>query len=379
MKTKEAAQPQLDTAVELIAARVRQTLAEDSEGFPHFADPKTGEWTRSPAGDWTGGFWVGQLWLLANTDGGEFLAPARHFSAKLAPRAASRTIFRGFLFWYGSSLGQILAADPEAAERAQAAAISLNADFNPAIGIIPLGAEGEEAHDVGDFETNIDGVPGGTPLLLSVGAATGNNALTEHALRHVRTHVSACIRADGSVVQSATMDPTTGMATRTYTHKGFSDHSTWSRAQAWAMLGLAQASHYTTEFRPALQKVCDWWVDHLPTDHISRWDFDAPQDSAPQQWDTSATAIAAASLLKAATHLPHRAQGYRSEAVAMLNALTLHQIQPDDPRGGAPGALIDACYNHRLGLATAHELVWGDYFFLEALLAATNRLDSAQL
>lgn len=378
MNTDAAIEPQLGGAVDLIVERVRQTLAEHQNGFPHFADPKTGEWTRSAAGDWTGGFWVGQLWLLGKIFGEEFLAPARHFSTLLAPRITSKTIFRGFLFWYGSSLGQVLLADPGATERAQAAARSLNADFDPTIGVIPLGAEGEEAQDVGDYETNIDGVPGGAPLLLSAGQLTGDGILTDHALRHVRTHVSACLRGDGSVVQSATMDPRTGAVVRTYTHKGFSDHSTWSRAQSWAMLGLAQASHYTPEFRPDLQRVCDWWLDHLPADHVSRWDFDAPEDTAPR-WDTSATAIAAAALLKAATHLPHRAQRYRSGAVDMLGALTRHQIQPDDPRGGAPGALIDACYHHRLGLATEHELIWGDYFFLEALLVATHQLDSAQL
>ncbi len=45
--------------------RVDRTAESVKEGFPHFADPDTGRWTCSPAGDWTGGFWNGMLWLSA--------------------------------------------------------------------------------------------------------------------------------------------------------------------------------------------------------------------------------------------------------------------------------------------------------------------------
>jgi unsaturated chondroitin disaccharide hydrolase len=33
------------------------------------------------------------------------------------------------------------------------------------------------------------------------------------------------------------------------------------------------------------------------------------------------------------------------------------------------GGLSDGCYNNNSNLATGHELIWGDYFLLEALLA----------
>jgi unsaturated chondroitin disaccharide hydrolase len=46
-------------------ARMRERIARTAEsvtsGFPHFADPATGNWTTSPGGDWTGGFWNGML------------------------------------------------------------------------------------------------------------------------------------------------------------------------------------------------------------------------------------------------------------------------------------------------------------------------------
>jgi protein-S-isoprenylcysteine O-methyltransferase Ste14 len=37
------------------------------EGFPHFADPDTKQWTCSAEGDWTGGYFCALLWLGAAT------------------------------------------------------------------------------------------------------------------------------------------------------------------------------------------------------------------------------------------------------------------------------------------------------------------------
>ncbi|MEX5695008.1 hypothetical protein ABFV48_26740, partial [Pseudomonas syringae] len=55
----------LKRAIDRVLTRIDATLDQPGQGFPHYADQTTGEWTRSPAGDWTGGFWVGMLWLAA--------------------------------------------------------------------------------------------------------------------------------------------------------------------------------------------------------------------------------------------------------------------------------------------------------------------------
>ena len=56
-------------ALSRMRSRVERTAETVKEGFPHFADPDTGHWTCSPAGDWTGGFWNGMLWLSAASTG----------------------------------------------------------------------------------------------------------------------------------------------------------------------------------------------------------------------------------------------------------------------------------------------------------------------
>ncbi|MGH3449603.1 MAG: glucuronyl hydrolase [Haloechinothrix sp.] len=370
----------LDEALCLLLERIDGTATEDSEGFPHFADPATGRWTRSTAGDWTGGFWVGQLWLAAAaTHRPRYADLARRWAQRLQARTKSRTVFRGFLFWYGAALGHLLLDDRVARTVAVDGARSLATSFHPAANVLPLDVDAEEAESVGASEANIDGVPGGAPLLLWAAEELGEPRLRQIGLAHTRAHLKACVRADDSVVQSFSFDPATGRVLRTYTHKGITDDSTWARAQAWAMLGFAQASRADAGAHAAALRVCDWWIDHLPADEVARWDFDAPLTPSTRV-DSSATAIAAAALLKVDPADPERSQRYRSCAERMVARLINHHLTPVGGRDSRPrGILADGCYNHRIGLATSNELIWGDYFLLEALLALTGRIPNHAL
>jgi len=373
--------PDLDEAVDRMLDRLARTAAADDPGFPHFADAATGAWTRTPGGDWTGAFFVGQLWLAAAvTKDPRWHEQALEWARRLCPRAASRTVFRGFLFWYGAAIGAVLLDDERAALIALDGARALATSFHPHARLLPLGAAAEEAHSVGPEETNIDGVPGGTPLLYFAAARAGDAALAEIARSHVARHIEFCVRPDASVVQSATFAAETGDLLRTYTHKGVHDDSTWARAQAWAMLGLTQAAHRDPRFTGAAARVCDWWLAHLPPGGVSYWDFDAPDVEPDPPPDTSATAIAAASLLKAATLDTGGAATYRKAAETMVSALVSRHLTPvDGADRRPPGMLVDGCYNRRIGLATSSELVWGNYFLLESALALSGRLDPAIL
>ena len=166
------------------------------------------------------------------------------------------------------------------------------------------------------------------------------------------------VRADGSVAQSATYDRQGRLAGQA-TIEGSSRDSTWARGQSWAMLGLAQAAHLAGgEFTATAARVADWYLDHLPADNVCFWDFDDPAiPDAPR--DTSATAIAAASLLKLAALGDAR---YREAAERIVDALAERHLTRH-------GGLSDGCYDQHQNLATASELIWGDYFLLEALLA----------
>ena len=361
-------------ALERMRARVIRTAQSAPAGFPHFADPATGAWTCSPAGDWTGGFWNGMLWLSAFATGEARLRQwAEAWTERLRPRAQSDTVFRGFLFYYGAALGDILMSAPLGREVGLAGASALAASYNPRARALPLGSEAEEATDVGRGEANVDTVQA-SALLLWAARLTGDKSLRDVALAHAARHVELCLREDGSVCQSASFDPATGAMLRRYTHKGITDDSTWARAQAWGVLGWTLAALWSGESRflePATT-AADWWLAQAPADRVAFWDFDDPAIPVTNR-DTSATAIMAASFLKlAALSPPAAAARYREAGEATARALVERHLGDD-------GMLRDGCYSKRIDLATRHELIWGSYFLYEALHVLDGRLEPLRI
>jgi hypothetical protein len=97
-------------------------------------------------GDWTGGFWVGMLWLAAHMTGEDrYGRAASEWSERLRPRSASDTVFWGLLFWYGAALSALLCAEPAARGIALDRARGLATSYNDAARVLPLGSEAEEA------------------------------------------------------------------------------------------------------------------------------------------------------------------------------------------------------------------------------------------
>jgi unsaturated chondroitin disaccharide hydrolase len=363
--------PGWNAAIARMRARIGHTVATVRDGFPHYADPATGGWTLSPAGDWTGGYWVAMLWLTAfATRNDRYAREAEQWTARLHPRIDSQSSSRGLLFYYGAALGAILTGNAMARELGIAASKALAASYNPHAEVIPFGAEFEEVHSVGAGESEIDVVQIAA-LLAWAARETGNAKLRDIAVRHAHRHIEFCLRADGSICQSASFDPQTGQVTRRYTHKGISDLSTWARAQAWAMLGWTLAAHWTGDralLEPA-RRATRWWVDHVPPDRVAYWDFDDPTIPATNR-DTSATAIAAAAMLKLAAlaHGDHERRENRSAAEATVRALSENYLGPE-------GGLWEGCYNRRIDLAPKHELIWGSYYLYEALHVLAGALD----
>ena len=346
-------------ALESMLRRVEETAHVASGRFPVFADPRSGEWTWVPpptagrpasgpeCSGWRGRHRPGvssPTWPSRTPDGcgaGPGRRPCCADSSSGTGRGSRPCWTRRR---YGGS------------ELAITAARSLAEGFDPVARLLPPGPEDAERYGWPSPGACVDGVPGAVPLLAFAAAATGDDRLRDIALAHARGHLALCARTDGTVAQSATYDGQ-GRLLGQATLEGFSRTSTWARAQAWAMLGLAQAAHLDDEFTQPARHVADWYVDHLPADGVCYWDFDDPAiPDAPL--DTSATAIAAAALMKLAALGLYR---YRVAAEQIVGALAARHL-------GAHGGLLDGCYNGQTGLATSNELIWGDYYFLEALL-----------
>ena len=371
--------------VDRMLLRIQDTAARVTEGFPHWADPDTGQWTTTPDGDWTGGYWIGMLWLAAAATGDtRYRSWAAPLVERLRARIDAETVFKAFPAYYGAALGAILhdAAGPR--DIALSTAQSLARLYAPALRIIPLGAQAEEGGHIGSTETSIDSLQAAT-LLFWAARVTGDATLREVATHHADRIITLHLRADGSFIQSSSLEAATGRLVRHYTHKGASDTSTWGRAQAWGMLFSAQsylADRQREAWLAAAVRGAEWWLAHVPADRVAFWDFDDPAIPNTER-DTAATAIATAALLRLGRLAPSEAERarWRGAAEATARALVegyLTPTRPGDRR--VPGMLTEACFNKRVDArpqdrANRCEFIVGSYYLFESLLALAGRVD----
>ena len=373
------------SALPLVLDRIEWLASERLDGFPHWADARTGSWTTTPDGDWTGGAWPGQLWLAAGPGSrGELLSEARKWSAWLAPRVARRTAFKGFGFYYGAAAGAILHDDEEAAALALRCARSVAGMFDPVLDLIPLGVGAEESHVVDDRVASIDSLQA-TPLLLWAWRHTGEQWFRDVARRHTNRVLVLHRRPDDSIVQSTRLD-SRGVAIEYFTHKGLTDQSTWGRAQAWAILYAALAAALDGDGEDWIEvgeALAGWWLDRVPDHGVAPWDFDDPEGVNAVR-DTSATAITACGLLKLAALVGGSAgdRWYRAALRSVTSLVERHMTGAESPSGA--GRLVDGCFNRRpesrpQDRIERAELVFGSYYLLEALLVLSGDLDPLTL
>ena len=372
-------------AIDRMLGRIQDTAARVKDGFPHWADPETGQWTTTPEGDWTGGFWIGQLWLAAAATGdARYRSWAAPFAERLRARIDAETVFKSFPAYYGASLGAILHDALGPREIALATARSLTRLYAPVLRLVPLGAQAEEGAHIGATETSIDSLQA-APFLFWAAGVTGEPALREVATNHAETIIHLHLRPDGSFIQSSSLDAATGRLLRHYTHKGISDTSTWGRAQAWGTLFSTQsylADRTREAWIAAAVRGADWWLAHAPADRVAFWDFDDPEIPNTER-DTAATAIATAALLKLSRVAPTEAgrARYREAAEATARALVERYLTPThagDRR--VPGMLTEACFNKRPDAraqdrANRCEFIVGSYYLFESLLGLAGRID----
>ena len=364
-------------ALARMLTRIDDTAAGVKEAFPHWADPKTGQWTTTADGDWTGGYWIGMNWLAAVATGEtRYRSRAAALAERLQARIEGATVFKSFPAYYGASLGAILHDAARPREIALQTARSLARLYVPGLRLVPLGAQAEEGAHIGATETSIDSLQA-APFLFWAAATGGEAQLREVARNHAATIIPLHLRADGSFIQSSSLDAATGRLVRHYTHKGYSDTSTWGRAQAWGMLFSTQsylADRSREDWLTAAVRGADWWLAHVPGDRVAFWDFDDPAIPRTER-DTAATAIALAALLKLARVAASEAgrARYREAAEATAQALVSRHLTP-------VGILTDACFNKRTDArphdrASRCEFIVGSYYLLESLVALAGRID----
>ncbi len=197
---------------------------------------------------------------------------------------------------------------------------------------------------------------------------TGDRRLRDIALRHSHTTRRALVRGDGSIAQEGLFDTETGEFLRQSAHQGYRGDSCWSRGLAWALYGFTTCYEYSRDphFLQTAQACADYYIQHCPSDGIPPWDFNAPLENRVLL-DTSAAAICASGLLRLRRLVPDALLGhlYWSTAVQILRALCEKQVAKSDPLW--EGILRGGVYHVHKGLGVDESVIWGEYFFCEAL------------
>jgi unsaturated chondroitin disaccharide hydrolase len=337
--------------------------------------PATADLPEGANRGWTTSFWPGQLWLAHVLTGEDrYRAAAQAHVASYADRIAravdTDTHDLGFLYTLSCVTAWRSTGDTTARTAALAAADALMRRFLEPAGIIQ--AWGDLSDPAQRGRTIIDSLMN-MPLLRWASAETGDERYAAAADRHTRQLRDHILRPDDTTFHTFYWDPVTGEPLRGATEQGLADDSCWARGQAWGIYGFALAHRETQD--PSLlvsaRRCADYFLAHLPADHVVYWDL-ALTDGSGAERDSSSAAIAACGLDELAGLLPDGdpdGERYRAAAAAMLDSLAASYAPA--PGSGSTALLLHGVYDMPKRIGVDEGTLWGDYYYLEAL---TRRL-----
>jgi unsaturated chondroitin disaccharide hydrolase len=367
IRSMEQAQPATIQAIlEHALNRVKTNCSAYSLEFPTRGYPA---YETAPNNHWVAGFWPGMLWLAYHaTQDSELRAKAEALLSSFGERLRRRVDLShdlGFLYTLSARAAWLLTGNRLARDLGLRAAQELGRRFNPRGNYIQawgeIGEEPEAGRMIIDCMMNL-------PLLYWASEETSDNVYREMAHRHAVSTLRYLVRQDGSTYHTFFLDPQSGQPVGGKTCQGYADESLWTRGQAWAIYGFALTAQWLndTDFLVAAQKIADRFLIESPVDSTPLWDLRLSAD-APQCLDSSAGAIAACGLLRLAQLTGN--DDYHREAKTLIRTLSSECLETEPNR---QGLLKYGAQHVPEGIANDY-LIYGDYFFLEALLMLTGQ------
>ncbi len=360
-----AGNPQLDALVPAALDRAYQQLALNPASYPIYTNSQ-GVWNTTGAGGWTSGFWPGELWLAFELSGNAaWSTKAQTWTAGLQGQQSNTTTHDvGYIIGRSYINGYRLTGRADYRSVILTAAGSMAQRYNATVGCIR--SQGDKDATTGEFAVEIDNMPTLELLLWAArngGQASWRDMAISHALQTRAQHV----RPDGSSYHYVWFDTQTGQVLRRGTLQGYSDESTWSRGQAWGIYGFTMCYRETGDarFLATAQVLADYYLGRLPADWVPPWDFDAPESDPAR--DTSSAALVASALFDLSRFAQDAAtrQRYWDAACSMLASLCGSAYLSDGVV--SQGILLHGTYNHPENMGIDASLIWGDYYFLEAI------------
>ena len=380
MPDRENLLAQIEHAFAFAQQQVRGLIEREPGFYPLYTDG--GKWRHSkPAWThWCDGFLPGMMWIFyEETNDLKWLASAEEYSRALEPRKDDREVHDlGFIFYHGTYRRWYDATVREGFPDQSLKDVVIHAGrvlalrFNEQAGCL-RSFHGPDSNFI-DIMMNVG-------IIFYAALATGDRALLDLAHRHCLTTRHTLVRGDGSTSHEGIFDLNTGEFLRQTTQQGFRGDSCWSRGLAWSLYGFGTCYQLTEDpvYLEVAQLNADYWLKHAPEDGVVSWDFDAPASSEAgplslAQPDTSAAAIAAVGLFNLAELATNagRRSAYLDCAVRTMSSLTANYLGDGDD--GWEGILRGGVYHIHKDLGVNESVLWGEFFFVEALQRAMNEL-----
>lgn len=356
-------------AWEVAAEKVRGLVERHPDRFPLYTEG--GRWAVDAEAwtNWCEGFLGGELWLLARHTGEPwFRERAEHYSRLIEPRKNDREVHDlGFLFWSTWRRWHEETGEAGKDDVVVHAGRTLALRFN------------EKGRFLRSFlapDSLFIDIMMNVGVIFHAAARTGDPDLARIAVEHCLTTRRVLVRGDGSASHEGIFDLQTGRFLRQTTQQGWSDDGSWARGQGWALYGFGTAYRYTGDrrFLDTARACADFYIERTGERLISPNDWDEPDPAVP--YESSAAAIAAGGMWQLACldQDSARARGYADYAVRILRRL----CQDDFLAEGDPawaGILKHGTYHEAKRLGVDESVMWGDYWFLDALDTVTRTVE----
>ena len=355
------------------AAQLRRLVETYPDYFPMYT--VNGKWKHGGESwtNWCEGFLGGQLWLLyQHTRESYWREKAEHYSRLIGHRKTDRNVHDlGFLFWSTWKRWYDLTGDPAINDSVVEAGRTLSLRFREK-GQYLRSFVADESLFI-DIMMNVGIIFYAAQSQIFARGQTNDAELWRKAMQHCLTTRKYLVRGDGSTAHEGIFDTGTGEFLRQSTHQGWRADSSWARGLAWALYGFGTAYHFTRDarFLQTAEACANFYIERTPEHGVPPNDWDEPNPAVP--YESSAAAIAASGMwnLAGLTGDSACARLYREYALRILDTLTGPDfIAIETP--GWEGILKHGMYHQRKGLGVDESVMWGDYFFLEALSKAVG-------
>ncbi len=347
-------------ALDFAQNQVRGLITAYPDYFPLYTEEGKWQHGREAWTNWCEGFLGGMMWIFARRSGDPYWRErAEHYSRLVEERQHDTNVHDlGFVFWSTWKRWFDVTGDGAIQARVIQAGKTMGLRFNE---------EGKFLRSFVAPDSCFIDIMMNVGIVFYAAIESDDDDLLRKAQEHCHTTRKFLVRGDGSTAHEGIFDLQTGEFLRQATHQGWRNDSSWARGQTWALYGFGTAYRLTGDerFLDCAIRCADFFISRTPHG-VPPNDWDEPSPLLP--FESSAAAIAASGLFQLAALTPDLtlASAYERYARTILDTLLTEEFLAVDTPGW-DGILKHGMYHERLDLGVDESVMWGEYFFVEAL------------